>query len=180
MGVAHYLQSIERARQFATAAHAGQVRKYSGEPYITHPEKVAQLVQSVPHVTEMVQAALLHDTVEDTEATIQEIRAEFGNLVASYVLGLTNVAAPGEGDRGLRFLINSMHLGKQCREVQTIKVADIIHNTEFIVDQDPEFAKTYLSEKRRVLLLLTKADSTLLASAWGIVNVGLIQLEQTA
>lgn len=173
---------IERARMFATAAHAavGQVRKYTAEPYIVHPNEVAQIVMSVPHTTEMVMAAYLHDVVEDTKVKIGDITREFGATVASYVMGLTNLATPADGNRSVRFLINCMHLDKQPREVQTIKLADLISNTSNIVEHDPAFAPLYLSEKRRVLLLLTKGDEELTRRAWQSVNAGLTKLEQAA
>lgn len=181
MGLGHF-QRIAHARIYATAAHAatGQVRKYTGQPYIVHPAEVARLVATVPHITEQAMAAWLHDVVEDTAVTIEDIRAEFGDLVASYVDGLTNPARPEDGSRSVRFLINCAHLARQPREVQTIKLADIIANTTNIVAHDYEFATTYLSEKRRVLLLLTKGDEALTKLAWETVQQGFAQLEQTA
>jgi (p)ppGpp synthase/HD superfamily hydrolase len=76
-----------RALEFAIAAHASidQRRKYTGEPYIVHPIAVAALVRSVPHTPEIIAAAYLHDVVEDTPVTIEEIRAEFGDEVAALV-----------------------------------------------------------------------------------------------
>jgi (p)ppGpp synthase/HD superfamily hydrolase len=79
---------LERcALEFATTAHASinQRRKYTGEPYIVHPIAVAELVRSVPHTPEMIAAAYLHDVVEDTPVTIEEIREEFGPQVAELV-----------------------------------------------------------------------------------------------
>lgn len=61
---------IADAAAFAAQAHAGQVRKYTGEPYIRHPEAVAKLVQASGGDTAMVAAAWLHDTVEDTAVTV--------------------------------------------------------------------------------------------------------------
>ncbi|NDF14778.1 HD domain-containing protein, partial [bacterium] len=52
---------VEKARQFATLAHEGQVRKYTGQPYIVHPEEVAGIVSTVPHTEAMLAAAFLHD-----------------------------------------------------------------------------------------------------------------------
>jgi (p)ppGpp synthase/HD superfamily hydrolase len=177
-----HAERIERARIYGTAAHAaiGQVRKYTGQPYIVHPAEVARLVATVPHIPEMIMAAWLHDVVEDTTVTIEDIAAEFGLVVAGYVDGLTNPARPEDGSRSVRFLINCAHLARQPREVQTIKLADIIANTSNIVAHDYEFASTYLSEKRRVLLLLTKGDETLTKLAWETVQQGFKQLEQTA
>lgn len=171
-----------RARMFAAGAHAavGQVRKYTLEPYIVHPEEVAEIVASAPHITEMVEAAYLHDVVEDTGVSIAEIRLNFGPLVAHYVDGLTNIAKPEDGNRAARFQINLAHSAQQCAEVQTIKVADVISNTSTIVEHDPAFARVYLEEKRQVLLALTKAHPDLLARAWQIIKQSTNQLEQAA
>jgi (p)ppGpp synthase/HD superfamily hydrolase len=75
----------ERAIQFATAAHAGQVRKLSNEPYIVHPLQVAKTLEEAGFCEELVIAALLHDTVEDTDTTIEQIEKEFGPKVAHFV-----------------------------------------------------------------------------------------------
>ena len=62
---------VIKADTFADLSHSGQVRKYTGEPYIVHPREVATLVSTVAHTPEMLAAALLHDVVEDTPATTQ-------------------------------------------------------------------------------------------------------------
>lgn len=74
-----------KAVQFATEAHAGQERKLSKEPYIIHPLEVSKTLEDAGFCEELVIAALLHDTVEDTDTTIEQIEKEFGPLVAKYV-----------------------------------------------------------------------------------------------
>ena len=78
---------VEKALQFASEAHGsiGQKRKYTGEDYIVHPIEVMEIVKSVPHTQEMLAAALLHDTVEDTPATFEDIEREFGHEVCILV-----------------------------------------------------------------------------------------------
>ena len=85
---------VEKARIFATASHhaAGNVRKYTGEPYINHPAAVVALVASVPHTPEMLAASWLHDTVEDTGVSLGLIEQEFGPEVANLVEMLTEGA----------------------------------------------------------------------------------------
>ena len=80
----------KEALNFATAAHRGQIRKYTQEPYIEHPKRVAALVKTVAHTPEMLAAAYLHDVVEDTEVSIQDIKSRFGSLVAQLVEELTD------------------------------------------------------------------------------------------
>jgi (p)ppGpp synthase/HD superfamily hydrolase len=158
---------IERARVFATAAHAavGQVRKYTFEPYIVHPAEVASIVSTVPHTEAMVAAAWLHDTVEDTGVTIETIRAEFGVEVAELVGWLTDVSRPEHGNRAHRKALDRAHSAAAPAEAQTVKLADLIANTRSIMAHDEAFAKTYLEEKRLLLAVMTKGDPTLMAEA---------------
>jgi (p)ppGpp synthase/HD superfamily hydrolase len=163
---------IEKARVFATAAHAavGQVRKYTGEPYIVHPFEVAMTVKQIGGTPEMVAAAFLHDTVEDTGVTMETIEREFGPEVAEIVFFLTDVSRPEHGNRAARKAIDRAHIAKADARAQTIKLADLISNCSSIVKYDPEFAKVYLEEKRLLLEVLTKGDKILLDRARKIVN----------
>ncbi len=80
---------LDRAIRFATAAHRNQIRKGSGIPYISHPVAVAMILQKYGYPLDWVIAGLLHDTIEDTHVTLDEIRREFGNAVADIVEGCT-------------------------------------------------------------------------------------------
>jgi (p)ppGpp synthase/HD superfamily hydrolase len=154
---------VERARVFATAAHAavGQRRKYTGEPYVVHPIEVSELVEQVSGTSEMVAAALLHDVLEDTDVTFDVLEEEFGASVAELVLWLTDVSKPEDGNRSTRKALDRQHSAAAPAEAQTIKVADLISNTRSIVAHDPDFAVVYLQEKRQLLGVLTKADERL-------------------
>ena len=161
------MELVERARIFATAAHAavGQLRKYTNEPYIVHPAEVASIVATVPHTEAMLAAAWLHDTVEDTGVTIEVIRAEFGAEVAELVGWLTDVSRPEHGNRAHRKALDRAHTAMAPAEAQTVKLADLISNTRSILAHDETFAKTYLEEKRMLLEVMTRADATLMAEA---------------
>ncbi len=92
---AHYLPPeqlplLRRAWEVGAAAHAGQTRK-SGEPYITHPVAVAQVLAELGLDVEALIAAILHDTIEDTPLTREEVAAEFGEAVAELVDGVTKL-----------------------------------------------------------------------------------------
>lgn len=166
------MNNVERARVFATAAHAavGQKRKYTFEPYIVHPTEVASIVASVPHTNEMLAAAYLHDTVEDTGVSIVDIQVEFGNEVASLVGWLTDVSKPEDGNRAVRKAIDREHTAMAPAAAQTVKLADLISNSRNIMAHDPAFAKVYLEEKRMLLEVLTRGDATLMAEARRIVG----------
>ena len=102
------------AGTYAEKAHMGQVRKYTGEPYIVHPSAVAELLRLNYKDTteEMYMAALLHDTVEDTEATHEEIEKFFGKEVSDLVRGLTDISKPEDGNRATRKAIDRDHIGQ--------------------------------------------------------------------
>ena len=82
---------VNKALAYATDAHKGQVRKYTGEPYIVHPIEVMETVRRVMDDPEVQAAALLHDVVEDTPVSIRDIEDVFGPRVAALVSDLTDV-----------------------------------------------------------------------------------------
>ena len=152
-----------KAKAFATKCHddVKQVRKYTDAPYINHPAAVVEIVRSVPHTEAMLCAAWLHDTVEDTNATIGDIFVLFGGDVATLVEMLTDVSKTTDGNRKVRKAIDREHTAKASPQAKTIKLADLIDNTKTIVAFDPEFAKVYLAEKRLLLDVLGDGDKTL-------------------
>jgi (p)ppGpp synthase/HD superfamily hydrolase len=159
---------VHKAQVFAIAAHSavGQKRKYTGEPYFVHPAEVARIVAEVPGSTaEMVAAAWLHDTVEDTGVTYNDIHMNFGPEVAVLVGWLTDVSKPEDGNRAVRKAIDRAHSAEAPAEAQTVKLADLISNSKSIMQHDPAFAKTYLEEKRLMLDVMTKGDPGLHALA---------------
>lgn len=151
----------EKVRLFAKAAHAavGQVRKYTGEPYIVHPADVVRILWTyASHVDysneefrNMENAAWLHDVVEDTAITLDVIREEFGVEVAAIVGGLTSKEKPEDGNRATRKRNELIRLSKCCKLVKTVKLADLISNTRSIEEHDAHFASTYMEEKRALL-----------------------------
>lgn len=156
---------IEKAEQFAVQAHGPQKRKYSGEPYIVHPIEVSQIVRTVPHTNAMVAAAILHDVIEDTEATYDDVVVNFGVIIADLVNELTDVSKPEDGNRAVRKSLDRAHLAKASADAQTIKLADIISNSKDIKENDPSFAKVYIPEMKALLEVLDKGDSELMKQA---------------
>ena len=119
---------IERAYAAAEKAHRGQKRK-SGEPYITHPVAVSQILAELGIGPRGVAAALLHDTVEDTAYTLDELRADFGDEVALLVDGVTKLDKLKYGDSAQAETVRKMviAMSKDLR-VLIIKLADRLHN----------------------------------------------------
>ena len=156
---------VQRALEFATRAHEGQVRKYSEVPYINHPVQVMVIVSTVEHDDAMLAAALLHDVVEDTDHTIDDVRAEFGDDVAELVFALTDVSTMTDGNRQARKAKDRAHTAKGSPRAKTIKLADLISNSVDIRANDPDFAKIYMAEKLLLLGVLQEGDKTLLGNA---------------
>ncbi len=164
-------EMVRRAMQFAIAAHGSQVRKYTGEPYWKHAAEVAGILSSAAGVTpEMLAAAWLHDVIEDTETTIEEIACEFGDEVARLVLGVSDISRPEDGSRAHRKQIDREHVAGGCWMIQSIKLADSISNAGSVIAHDLAFARVYVPEKRALLEVLTKGDRHLLSMAWTIVE----------
>lgn len=145
------LDITSRALRFATKAHKGQVRKYTGQPYIHHPICVAGMCRTVGLPDHAVAAAYLHDVVEDCDVTIEDITKEFGDRVAHMVSALTD---PTEGNRATRKQAVVDKLRNAHSDIQTIKLADLIDNSRSILEHDPSFAVQYMKEKRALLDVL--------------------------
>lgn len=148
-----------RAETFTKNAHdaVGQVRKYSLDPYWVHCFEVRDLVKTSPrHTQAMLIAALLHDTVEDTKITFEDIKRNFGIEVCKLVRELTDVSKPEDGCRAYRKSIDRKHLAKASAEAQTIKLADLISNSKDILEKDKKFAKVFLAEAELLVKVLTK------------------------
>src|SRR5699024_4315138 len=119
---------IERAYAVAEKAHKGQKRR-SGEPYITHPVAVAQILADLGIGSKTIAAALLHDTVEDTVLSLDELRADFGDEIAMLVDGVTKLDKVKYGDAAQAETVRKMivAMSKDIR-VLIVKLADRLHN----------------------------------------------------
>ncbi len=119
---------IERAYAVAERAHRGQSRK-SGAPYITHPVAVATILAELGMTPQTIAAALLHDTVEDTQYSLAALRAEFGDEVAMLVDGVTKLDKVVYGEAAQAETVRKMvvAMAKDIR-VLVIKLADRLHN----------------------------------------------------
>jgi (p)ppGpp synthase/HD superfamily hydrolase len=119
-------ENMFRAIEFATKAHSGQLRKGTGLPYIIHPLNVAKiLIESDCSETEVV-AGILHDTVEDTPATLNEIRSGFGDAVAEIVWATSE---PDKSDTWENRKNHTLDVLKDCAEdVLHVSFADKMDN----------------------------------------------------
>ena len=119
---------VERAYQVAERAHQGQTRK-SGDPYITHPVAVAQLLADLGIGPAGLAAALLHDTVEDTDYSLTQLKNDFGDEIAMLVDGVTKLDKVKFGENAQAETVRKMvvAMSKDIR-VLVIKLADRLHN----------------------------------------------------
>lgn len=122
------LSVLERAYVVAERAHKGQVRR-SGDPYITHPVAVATILADLGMTPPTLAAALLHDTVEDTEYSLDSLRADFGPEIAMLVDGVTKLDKVVYGDAAQAETVRKMVVA-MSRDIRVlvIKLADRLHN----------------------------------------------------
>ena len=134
------VEIIERAFKFAKKAHQG-IRRRSGEPYILHPIAVARIVnREIGLGSTSICAALLHDVVEDTDYTVEDIEQHFGPKIAQLVAGLTKISGGIFGDKASLQAENFRHLLLTMSEdirVVLIKMADRLHNMRTLSSMAP-------------------------------------------
>lgn len=162
--------ALHQAIHVATDWHQYQDRKYSQVPYIVHPLRVMSIVRSVSNDEDMLCAAVLHDVVEDTPATLDSLRGIFSDRVVELVAWLTDISTPEDGNRTARKHIDLLHSAEAPEDAQTIKLADLIDNILSITTQDPDFARVFMIETEKLLDVLPKGHPTLRDQAIGLLQ----------
>lgn len=149
------------ACQFATTLHAGQVRKYTGEPYINHPEEVVSILMATDLADDVgaIAAAWLHDVLEDCDITIEDLRKGFPSRVCDLVEELTDKKT--EGNRATRKAARAVELGNASPEAQSIKCADLLSNLNSIRVYDAGFWKVYRAEALELNARMQRANHLL-------------------
>ena len=164
---------IKKAVEMATKAHEGQFRK-TGEPYIIHPLAVKKILEEWGMDEDTIIAGILHDTVEDTSLTLNDVKQEFGESVAFLVDGVTKLSTARNGMRDIdtylpttkdNFLRLMIALGDDIR-VLIIKLADRLHNLRTLSALPPDKQKKIAKESLEVFAPL--ADR---------LNMGLLRVE---
>jgi len=163
-------ERLKRAKELATKAHEGQKRKYTGEPYIKHPEDVYILLSwrleqgqfDSDDALIMCCAAWLHDVIEDCpQVAEQEIVDATDQKVLELVKELTNPSKGVKAPRAVRKQMDRDHLAVVSREAKIIKLVDRICNLRDIEQGDKDFIPLYVSESRSLLETLTGTDPIL-------------------
>ena len=167
---------LEQVTAFADKAHGDQQRKYAPERYIEHPKRVMHTCQSFSTSLPLLAAALLHDVLEDTPVTREEIESFLGPLLGEKETKLTMQYVVELTDRFVKSTYPNMNrrtrkakelkrLEKISPGAQTIKYADIIDNIKAIGEMDGDFAPVYLHECRAILKKLDKGHPVLYEEA---------------
>jgi (p)ppGpp synthase/HD superfamily hydrolase len=158
---------IMEVARFAAEAHGatGVVRRYTGVPYIEHPVEVAMIVARAGLGAVAVKAALLHDVLEETPETLDELRSRFGDEVAVVVDELTEKATLADGNREARKRMERERLAGVSALAKSVKYADTLSTTPSIAKHDRKFARVYVPEKRALLSVMVGGDATLFTMA---------------
>jgi len=167
--------------EFADNAHSAQMRKYSNERYIVHPIRVMKICSAYTQDLSVLAAAVLHDVIEDTTYSGQDIFSFLQTVMPLHdqamtlqlVNELTDVYVKKEFptlNRSERKKRELERLRKISSEAQTIKYADIIDNSREISGADPDFAQRYLQECHDIVLNLEDGDAKLRSHAQEVIR----------
>ena len=172
---------LQKIIAFADKSHGEQLRRYEPDRYIVHPVRVMETCKEYTDDITVLAAAVLHDVLEDTPVTKEELYAFLITLMTAdevkktihLVEELTDVYIKSEYpqlNRKRRKNKEADRLEKTSAEAQTIKYADIIDNAPEIAEKDVDFAKRFLPEYRALLKKITKGDPDLYERAKETVN----------
>lgn len=157
---------VEKADALAKRAHEGQTRKESGAPYIEHPRAVAALLEEHGFEDEVIAAALVHDVVEDTSLTIDDVRRELGAEVAALVAAVTYDDSLSWEEKRAKY-IETVRAAPP--EAKAISVADKIHNAKSVIaghERQGNAVWNYFNRGRDVKIEFEEAMLKMLQETW--------------
>lgn len=181
---------LERVKDFADNAHGEQLRRYTKERYIVHPLRVMEICNEYTEDKTILAAALLHDVLEDTQVTKEELHTFLKDLMSEQeanktvrlIVELTDVFIKKDypqWNRDTRKAKEAARLEKTSGASQTVKYADIIDNcVEMATHDEDEFAPKFLKECRSLLKHIAKGNKQLYKRAVTTVDNCLQQLQQ--
>lgn len=176
------VNTLLAAAIFAAEKHRGQVRKdQRGSPYITHPLAVAQILWEIGGIqqTEILSAAILHDTLEDTATTQTELADHFGNVVLAIVLEVSDDKSLPKMERKRRQVLHAPELSRPAR---LLKLGDKLANCNDILQSPPKGwelkrRQDYVQWSADVIFQLRGVNTPLEAAFDAIINQAEIQLD---
>jgi (p)ppGpp synthase/HD superfamily hydrolase len=148
---------IKKAQKFAERAHKDQTRKFTGEPYYFHCNRVASLLSKFTSNKDIICAGFLHDVLEDTSVQSEEIEYEFNMVVAAYVEEVTNLYTKekySELPRSQRKIQECIRLGKISEFGKLLKLCDRLDNVLDMKKSCPDDYSYYIKESRELLEVL--------------------------
>lgn len=180
-------ETIDEIIAFADKCHGEQMRRYEPDRYIVHPTRVMEICREYTTELPQLAAAILHDVLEDTPATVEELEQFLQTVMSEpaaaqtirLVLELTDVYVKEDyphWNRRKRKDKEAARLGKTSAAAQTIKYADIIDNAPEITERDPDFAQRFLPEYKDLLRKMTKGNPALHERATTLINECLQEL----
>jgi (p)ppGpp synthase/HD superfamily hydrolase len=148
-------EKVLKAAGLAVVAHHGQKRRHSEIPFVIHPIRVAHEIAKQDNVTpDVVAAAFLHDVVEDTTFTVEQIEAVFGPEIAMLVESLTNISHRDEHkekSRADRKKLDREYLRHAPRWAKVIKLLDRLDNLREMTGDTEQFIHIYVEESRKLV-----------------------------
>jgi (p)ppGpp synthase/HD superfamily hydrolase len=179
---------LKKIAAFADAAHGDQRRKYADERYVEHPIRVMKTCQQFGYPLPVLAAAMLHDVLEDTDVTQQQIREFLVSMMSetdtnhtiSLVTELTDVYTKDRYprlNRQQRKAKEADRLEKVSADAQTIKYGDIIDNATGIVEHGADFAPVFLKEGAELLTKMKKGNKDLYKKAREVIAHEMDQLK---
>jgi guanosine-3',5'-bis(diphosphate) 3'-pyrophosphohydrolase len=180
---------LKQVKDFSDRAHGKQMRKYAPDRYIVHPVRVMEICRQFTSSAPVLAAALLHDVLEDTDTDKDQLYEFLTTIMdekdarhtLQLVVELTDVYTKANYphlNRRKRKTKESERLANTSAESQSVKYADIIDNSNEIVEQDPDFANVFLRECSVLLKNMNKGDRQLHQQAIEVVDSGLKKLRE--
>jgi (p)ppGpp synthase/HD superfamily hydrolase len=179
---------LEKVRDYADKAHGKQQRKYTPDRYIVHPVRVMELCRPYNDTLPVLAAALLHDVLEDTPVTKEDLLRFLQSVMnetdagetLKLVVELTDLFTKERHprwNRKKRKTKEAARIQQTSSDSQTVKYADIIDNCREIVEHDPDFAKVFIRECKALLKVMPKGHEVLYQEAIDTVNSCLLKLK---
>ncbi|HEY0742937.1 MAG TPA: HD domain-containing protein [Chryseosolibacter sp.] len=184
-------EKVEKVKMFADEAHGEQMRKFAKERYIVHPIRVMEIVREYSQEVPLLAASLLHDVLEDTQVTPEQLKLfldsvmnqaesdETFKLVTELTDVFTKTNYPNL-NRRTRRTREAERLADVSSDAHTVKYADIIDNVLDISKHDTDFALPYMRESKQLLQHMTNGNPALYARALDVVNGAMQQYFQKA
>lgn len=171
---------------FADEAHGDQMRKYANERYIVHPIRVMEIVREFSQEVPLLAASLLHDVLEDTQVTAEELKyfldsvmdQENADKTYKLVKELTDEYVKSRYphlNRRTRRTKEAERLSATSPEAHTIKYGDVIDNIRDIANQNGDFALSYMRESKQLLSMIPNGNPKLYSRAMAVVDEAMKQ-----